>query len=715
MSMDAPEKDDQDQDSSMTDEEARRILAEMDAPFIPENSEIAATQQDSAIDNSELVIHTETVNTSVQVDGSTSNENEYLSTDDEGSHRSSAHQTQSSGQSSGPFGAETSDDIGEIPEFSPNEFATDPEMLADFRQNSGELMEALDQNILSLEQNPSNKETIEAIFRAAHTLKGTAGMFGFLSIERVMHRLENLFDYVRKGKLVPSPEIIDLVFRGLDTIRGLIGAAVAGAPSGIKTAPLVKSLDMALKNQSQIPEIKSTFVDPKQPESSPTKSDQTTIRVDLDRLDMLVNLVGELVIDRTRFSNIESEIRTAAPHLKAATHLSEAVQTFSRHMTEIHEIIMKVRMVPIGHTFSKFTRLVRDLGRQLGKEIRIDIKGEDTELDKTLVEQIGDPLIHLIRNACDHGIESPENRLKAGKDKTGKVEISAKQEGHHVIITIKDDGKGIPLEAVKRKGIERGLIKDSDVLSDRDIFNLIFEPGFSTAEKVTNLSGRGVGMDVVRKQIGKLKGIIEIDSEAGKGTKISIRLPLTLAIVQSLLVKSRKSIFALPLSSVIESLRIKSDEIQRIGTSEVIKRHERVLPLLHLDEVLQLQNKEQSQWYQIPFEDQAIAEKNPHQIDSKGLSISKSRIVHPKKPTANLDKLFVVIVGTGEKRLGIVVDQLLHQQEMVIKSLGSILTHIPCIAGGSVLGNGEVALVIDIPELEERFRTQHINPHQVSA
>lgn len=715
MSMDAPEKDDQSQDASMTDEEARRILAEMDAPFIPETQEMAPSKQDSSEANSELIILPETVHSSGQADVTPSAKSQSISAPDESPHHVSTPHTKSPSQSQGHSQSETSNDIEEIPEFSPNEFATDPDMLADFRQNSGELMEALDQNILSLEQNPSDKETIEAIFRAAHTLKGTAGMFGFLAIERVMHRLENLFDYVRKGKLVPSPEIIDLVFRGLDTIRGLIGAAVAGAPSGIKTAPLVKSLDLALMNESKIPEIKTSFTDPKQPETSPTKTDQTTIRVDLDRLDMLVNLVGELVIDRTRFSNIENEIRTVAPHLKAATHLSEAVQTFSRHMTEIHEIIMKIRMVPIGHTFSKFTRLVRDLGRQLSKEIQIDIKGEDTELDKTLVEQIGDPLIHLIRNACDHGIESPEDRLKAGKEKTGKVEITAKQEGHHVIVTIKDDGKGIPIEAVKRKGIERGLIKESDILSDRDIFNLIFEPGFSTAEKVTNLSGRGVGMDVVRKQIGKLKGIIEIDSESGKGTKISIRLPLTLAIVQSLLVKSRKSIFALPLSSVIESLRIKSDEIQRIGTSEVIKRHERVLPLLHLDEVLQLQNKEQRQWYQLPLEDLASTDKTKHQVDSRGLPGSKARLVHSKKHPVNLDKLFVVIVGTGEKRLGIVVDQLLHQQEMVIKSLGSILTQVPCIAGGSVLGNGEVALVIDIPELEERFRTQHVNAHQVSA
>jgi two-component system chemotaxis sensor kinase CheA len=588
-------------------------------------------------------------------------------------------------------------------------------MLADFKQNSGELMESLDQSILALEQNPSDKETIESIFRAAHTLKGTAGMFGFLAIERVMHRMENLFDQVRKGKLNPSPEIIDLVFRGLDTIRALIAAAVAQTPSGIKTAQLVKSLDLALSDSpTPIPPAEHV-PETKVQEIVPQKTDQSTIRVDLDRLDMLVNLVGELVIDRTRFATIENEIRAIAPHLKAAAQLAEAAQTFGRHMAEIHEIVMKIRMVPVGHTFNKFTRVVRDLARQLGKDIQIDIKGEETELDKTLVEQIGDPLIHLIRNACDHGIEAPGDRLKAGKNKSGLIEISAKQEGHYVIVTIKDDGKGIPLEAVKRKGIEKGLIKDTDVLSTRDIYNLIFEPGFSTAEKVTNVSGRGVGMDVVRKQIGKLKGIIDIDSELGKGTKISIRLPLTLAIVQSLLVKSNHSTFALPLASVIESVRIRSHEIQKVGTAEVIKRHDRVLPLLHLADVLDLGTKGEVQWYTIPSARESSDRPATFGGSSKTTPKVRQKWASSQKSLETGDKMFVVIVGAGEKRLGIVVDQLLHQQEMVIKSIGSILADVPCIAGGSVLGNGEIALVLDIPELEERFRTRNTGTHPISA
>jgi two-component system chemotaxis sensor kinase CheA len=706
-------------DPSMSDEEAKRLLAAMDEPFIPDIPELpqdVAEMQNTAFGKE----------TTVEPDTMTD-------------------------QDHGTIG-----DAEEIQEFSQNEFASDPEMLNDFTQNSGELMESLDQNVLVLEQNPTDKETIESIFRAAHTLKGAAGMFGFHAIERVMHRMENLFDLVRKGALIPTPDTIDVVFRGLDTLRVLLAAVATQIPSGIKTGPVVQALDLAIQgrylktatssreqlraspseqpvskvekhpatsgpgapHQAKAPSTKPPTApghskatehpagDPLSGESGAKKTDQSTIRVDLERLDMLVNLVGELVIDRTRFAAIENEFRASAPQLKATSILSETVQLFGRHMNEIHEIIMKIRMVPIGNAFNKFTRVVRDLARQLGKDIQIEILGEDTELDKTLVEQIGDPLIHLIRNSCDHGIESPEVRGKTEKPQTGTIRLSAKQEGHHVIITIADDGKGIPVDAVRRKGIERGLIKENDILTNRDIFNLIFEPGFSTAEQVTTVSGRGVGMDVVRKQIGKLKGIIDIDSEQGKGTKTTIRLPLTLAIVQSLLIKSSDSTFAIPLSSVIESVRIKPDDIQYIGEAEVIKRHDKVLPLMYLADVLGMASKVESSWYdqERPTGDKKSLARaqDPNDRNSNHQNLRPEQIGEKSSD----QRLFVVIVGSGEKRFGIVVDQLLHQQEMVIKSMGALMHGVPCIAGGAVLGNGEVVLVIDVPELEEQFRTR---------
>jgi two-component system chemotaxis sensor kinase CheA len=608
----------------------------------------------------------------------------------------------------------------EPPEFLKNDFASDPEMIKDFLTNSDELLETLDAKVLELEQDPRNKETIESIFRAAHTLKGAAGMFGFKALERVMHRMENLFDQVRKGVLVPSPATIDVVFQGLDVLRALLDAVRNGKPSGMNTRPIVRALSLAAKGRADKSprasraggEAKTKTASAPAPTEShggpatggggaaggaagggdgPRKSaEQSTIRVDLERLDMLVNLVGELVIDRTRFVSIEEELRSVHPQPKAASAMTETVQLFGRHMNEIHEIIMKIRMVPIGNAFNKFTRIVRDLARQLGKEIELYLDGEATELDKTLVEQIGDPLIHLIRNSCDHGIEMPDARETNGKARGGKIFLSAQQEGNHIIITIEDDGKGIPVDVVRRKAVERGLIKEDAQMSQRDIINLIFEPGFSTAEKVTTVSGRGVGMDVVKKQIGKLKGSIEIDSAFGKGTTTRIRLPLTLAIVQSLLVEVSGETFAVPLSTVIESVRIKPEDIQTVGDAEVIKRHGKVLPLLYLADALDIATRDARTWY---------AEPARRELERRG---GDARAKHVRRK----DRMYVVIVGSGERRFGIVVDQLLNQQEMVIKPLGPLMHQVPGVAGGAVLGNGEVVLVLDIQDLTDNFRTR---------
>lgn len=341
---------------------------------------------------------------------------------------------------------------------------------------------------------------------------------------------------------------------------------------------------------------------------------------------------------------------------------------------------MKVRMVPIGNAFNKFTRVIRDLSRSLDKKIDLIITGETAELDKTLVEQIGDPLIHLIRNSCDHGIELPDVRKASGKNPTGKIFLSAHQEGNQIIIKIEDDGKGMDPAVIRRKAVEKGLISEETVLSDRDSLNLIFEAGFSTAEQVTNISGRGVGMDVVKKQIMKLKGILELDSAPGRGTTTTIRLPLTLAIVQSLLVRARGETFAIPLNSVIESIRIAPKDIQRVGDVEVYKLRDTVLPLIHLDEAMTLASKEGS-----------ISD-----LLKRKSSLRRNRV--------KTDRFFVVVVGQPDRPTGIVVDQLLNQQEMVIKSMGPLMRNIPCVAGGAVLGHGEVVLVLDIAELEAASR-----------
>ena len=587
------------------------------------------------------------------------------------------------------------EDFQEIPEWEPNDFQSDPSMITDFNTNADELMQLLDDAILRLEQEPTNKPIIEEIFRAAHTLKGGSGMFGFKGIERVMHRMENLFDLIRKDKLVPNSDIIDTVFQGLDLLRTLLQAIKKGKPSGVVTAPVVRALSLAAKGKA-IPKGSgakaiagsdgtaapvAAAAEPretgeKKEEGGAKKKEQSTIRVDLERLDVLVNLVGELVIDRTRFASIEEDLRTNHPQIKLGSSFSETVQLFGRHMNEIQDIIMKVRMVPIGNAFNKFSRVVRDIARSLDKKIDLVISGEQAELDKTLVEQIGDPLIHLIRNSCDHGVEIPSARQAQGKDPTGRIFLSAFQEGNQIVIKIEDDGKGMDPQYIRKKAIEKGLITEDEQLSDRDLLNLIFEPGFSTAEKVTNISGRGVGMDVVKKQIMKLKGMIELESKPGKGTSTTIRLPLTLAIVQSLLVRSRGEIFAIPLASVIESIRISPKDIQRIGDAEIYRLRDTVLPLVHLDEAMSLSSQEGS------------------------VSDLLKQKHKPRRSKVKSDRLFVVVVGQADRPTGIVVDQLLNQQEMVIKSMGPLMRNIPCVAGGAVLGHGEVVLVLDIPELE---------------
>jgi two-component system chemotaxis sensor kinase CheA len=605
------------------------------------------------------------------------------------------------------------EELKEIAEWEPNDFQSDPSMLSDFITNSDELMQTVDDAILRLEQDPTNKTIIEEIFRAAHTLKGGSGMFGFKGIERVMHRMENLFDLIRKDKLVPTPETIDVVFQGVDLLRRLLQAVKDGGPCGVETVPVVRALSYAAKGKTApkasapVPAPKAAAAAPlaaapastvaaapkataapaaavhdddKKDHKNAKKTEQSTIRVDLERLDVLVNLVGELVIDRTRFASIEEDLRTNFPQIKLGSSFSETVQLFGRHMNEIQDIIMKVRMVPIGNAFNKFTRVIRDLSRSLNKKIDLIITGEAAELDKTLVEQIGDPLIHLIRNSCDHGIELPEVRKASGKNPTGKIFLSAHQEGNQIVIKIEDDGKGMDPAVIRRKAIEKGLISEETQLSDRDSLNLIFEAGFSTADQVTNISGRGVGMDVVKKQIMKLKGMLELDSAPGRGTTTTIRLPLTLAIVQSLLVRSRGETFAIPLNSVIESIRISPKDIQRVGDVEVYKLRETVLPLIHLDEAMTLGTKDGS------------------------ISDLLKRKASQRRNRVKQDRHFVVVVGQPDRPTGIVVDQLLNQQEMVIKSMGPLMRNIPCVAGGAVLGHGEVVLVLDIPELEAASR-----------
>ncbi|MDR3587752.1 MAG: chemotaxis protein CheA [Desulfosporosinus sp.] len=383
-----------------------------------------------------------------------------------------------------------------------------------------------------------------------------------------------------------------------------------------------------------------------------------TIRVDTVRMDNLINLVGEMVITRTRLVQIGLDLKAQYRMDNMVNNLNEANVYLGRLMNDLQESVMRLRMVAIGTVFGRFPRLVRDLAKKTGKEIDLVLKGEDTELDKTVVEVIGDPLMHLIRNAVDHGIESPEVRREAGKPEVGTITLDAYHEGNHIAILISDDGAGLPLDKIRNIAVAKGLIGESEELSERDISNLIFLPGFSTADTVTDISGRGVGMDVVKKALNNLGGMVEITTRKGKGSTFTIRLPLTLAIIQALLVEVGEEIYAVPLSSVLETLLVNRVEIKTVGGLPMVQLRGNTLPLISLQEKFGL----------------------------------------PAPETVS-SEVFVVVVGFGDKALGLIVDELRGQQEVVIKSLGDFLNNLPGIAGATILGDGKVTLILDIGSL----------------
>ncbi|MGL2605216.1 chemotaxis histidine kinase/response regulator CheAY2 [Helicobacter pylori] len=403
---------------------------------------------------------------------------------------------------------------------------------------------------------------------------------------------------------------------------------------------------------------------------APSIGVEQTVRVDVRRLDHLMNLIGELVLGKNRLIRIYSDVEERYDGEKFLEELNQVVSSISAVTTDLQLAVMKTRMQPVGKVFNKFPRMVRDLSRELGKSIELIIEGEETELDKSIVEEIGDPLIHIIRNSCDHGIEPLEERKRLNKPETGKVQLSAYNEGNHIVIKISDDGKGLDPVMLKEKAIEKGVIseRDAESMSDREAFNLIFKPGFSTAKVVSNVSGRGVGMDVVKTNIEKLNGIIEIDSEVGVGTTQKLKIPLTLAIIQALLVGVQEEYYAIPLSSVLETVRISQDEIYTVDGKSVLRLRDEVLSLVRLSDI---------------FKVDAILESN--------------------------SDVYVVIIGLADQKIGVIVDYLIGQEEVVIKSLGYYLKNTRGIAGATVRGDGKITLIVDVGAMMDMAKSIKVN------
>ncbi|WP_154474947.1 chemotaxis histidine kinase/response regulator CheAY2 [Helicobacter pylori] len=403
---------------------------------------------------------------------------------------------------------------------------------------------------------------------------------------------------------------------------------------------------------------------------APSIGVEQTVRVDVRRLDHLMNLIGELVLGKNRLIRIYGDVEERYDGEKFLEELNQVVSSISAVTTDLQLAVMKTRMQPVGKVFNKFPRMVRDLSRELGKSIELIIEGEETELDKSIVEEIGDPLIHIIRNSCDHGIEPLEERRRLNKPETGKVQLSAYNEGNHIVIKISDDGKGLDPVMLKEKAIEKGVIseRDAEGMSDREAFNLIFKPGFSTAKVVSNVSGRGVGMDVVKTNIEKLNGIIEIDSEVGVGTTQKLKIPLTLAIIQALLVGVQEEYYAIPLSSVLETVRINQDEIYTVDGKSVLRLRDEVLSLVRLSDI---------------FKVDAILESN--------------------------SDVYVVIIGLADQKIGVIVDYLIGQEEVVIKSLGYYLKNTRGIAGATVRGDGKITLIVDVGAMMDMAKSIKVN------
>lgn len=436
----------------------------------------------------------------------------------------------------------------------------------------------------------------------------------------------------------------------------------ASSPSNLEVAAPVAESPVALSDMlSKMQEAASRTV--QAAASGPTKSsgkeEETTVRVETRRLDHVMNLVGELVLGRNRLMKLGFGLEDQYEMDPLVRELGVTLAQLNLVTSDLQLAVMKTRMVPIRKVFSRFPRLVRDLSSKLGKQVRLDLIGEETEVDKSVADELGDPLVHLVRNAMDHGLETVAERKRTGKNPEGSVRLAAYQEGNSIVIRIEDDGRGLQVDKIGASAVAKGLVSEAELfsMSRQEIMNLIFLPGFSTAEQVSDLSGRGVGMDVVRTNISRMNGSLELDSEPGHGSQVTIKLPLTVAIIQALLVEVQGSTFAVPLASVVEAVKITKEDIKSVNGQAVLNLRERILPLLDL-----------AQAFQIPKD-------HSH------------------------DECYVVVVAIGAQRFGVVVDRLRAQEEVVIKSLGKFLENLQGVAGATITGDGKVVLILDMGTL----------------
>ncbi len=579
----------------------------------------------------------------------------------------------------------------------------DPELARDFIEEAREHLASIELNMISLESSPSDTEAINAVFRPFHSIKGVSGFLNLTSFHHLSHEVENLLDSARSGSLTIDEPVIDVVLGSVDVLKILLddlenalnGDGVLPSPSPL-VEPLIEKVrelqksqgDAAQPGTQQGPRLGSILlekglVDEDSIEEAARRSsdrgtrigeelvamgvvtesqlgealkervqsrEASSVRVDTQKLDNLVDMVGELVIAQSMVLQNEDVKRIKDQKLQ------KDMSQLGRITAELQRISLSMRMVPIRGTFQKLIRLVRDLAKKSGKEAVLEMSGEETEIDRNMVELIYEPLVHMIRNSMDHGIELPQERMKDGKPSQGKIHLSAEQKGGSILINIIDDGRGLDVDKIRRRALNREIISPGDKLDDRAIYDLIFHPGFSTKDAVTEVSGRGVGMDVVKKSVDRLRGKIEISSSLGHGSHFALKLPLTMAIIDGMIIRVGDERFIVPTIALKESLRPSSDShftVQNKG--EMIKVRETLMPLIRLHEVFDVKPRSASPW--------------------EGL---------------------LLVVNDDNRYYGLLADEIIGRQEVVIKNLGSSLRNLKGISGGAILGDGRVALILDV-------------------
>jgi two-component system chemotaxis sensor kinase CheA len=541
-------------------------------------------------------------------------------------------------------------------------------VLNEFLEDASGHLDAVENSLLDLEKlttrGECDKTILTNLLGNLHTLKGNSGMMGFTPVQQFIHKLETILKQVMDDVTSMSAELFETFYSALNALRSGL-RQLSEDPAAIldfcDEIMAINCLCAPIADKKRHTESSENIFtsNEKKDDFSNVIQQGSTLKVNFEKLDELLNLVGELVIQRTALSSLESRIRDQVHDRVTLDAFSEACQLIGKSANDLRESIMKVRMLPIKVVFQRFNRLVRDLSRVHGKEVNLVFEGDETELDKSVIDKIGEPLLHLIRNAIDHGFETPIEREQLKKPRMGTLLLKASHENGHIIISASDDGRGMSTKKISQKALENWILdeKEARSLSEQEAFDLVFIPGFSTSNEVSDTSGRGIGLDVVKKTVTSFNGMIEVESKPDKGTCFTIKLPLTLAIIQALMVEVAGELFAIPHSGVLESIQVDINDIHEVSDKEMILLRGGLLPICRLDRFF-------------------------------GISQQKIR-----------ETEYVVVVGNGEKRSGLVVDRLVGQQEIVIKAHDDYLGELPGIAGGTVLGNGRISHIIDIASL----------------